>query len=119
MSTTPSRSRGGPAPAPEDDRSEDLIMNKGWGGIHPGVFWPSLIVRGVACLFAIGFPEATDRALGAIQQNVVSGFGSSPSIRHILISTGIGHSSPRKARDWSETKSSSSTKLALWIAARC
>ena len=79
MSTTPSRTPGGPAPAPapapEDDRPEDLIMNKGWGGIHPGVFWPSLIVLGVACVFAIGFPEATDQALGAIQQNIVSGFG--------------------------------------------
>ncbi len=58
---------------PEDP--EDLLMNKGPGGIHPGVFWPSLAVLGLACVFAIGFPDATGEALGSIQKNVVGTFG--------------------------------------------
>lgn len=65
-----------PAAATEPDGpDESLVMNTGWGGIHPGVFWPSLIVLTVACVLTIGFPDASAKALGAIQENIVSGFG--------------------------------------------
>lgn len=58
-----------------DEARNPLIMNTGPGGIHPGVFWPALLVLLLACVAAIGFPEATGAALAAIQTNIVSGFG--------------------------------------------
>ncbi|WP_345780130.1 BCCT family transporter [Ornithinimicrobium faecis] len=76
MSATPTPTNQNPSGSqPAERTDEDLIMNKGPGGIHPGVFWPSLIVLAIACVFTIGFPEASDKALGAIQDNIVGGFG--------------------------------------------
>lgn len=68
-------SENAPPPEPGKAPADDLIMNKGWGGIHAAVFWPALIVLVVACFFAIGFPNGTEAALAAIQENIVGTFG--------------------------------------------
>ena len=59
-----------PPPTPRASR----IGGRGPGGIHPGVFIPALAILVIACVFAIGFPEATETALTAVQTNIVGGF---------------------------------------------
>ncbi len=41
----------------------------------PGVFWPSLVVLGVASALAIGFPDSTREVLSSVQSQIVSLFG--------------------------------------------
>ena len=62
-------------PPPPPSRPEERVGGRGPGGIHPGVFFPGLLVLILACFFAIVFPEGTEKALKSIQTNIVGSFG--------------------------------------------
>lgn len=51
------------------------VHGRGPGGTHPAVYWPALAVIAVVAGLAIAFPAAAERAVGAIQENVVGAFG--------------------------------------------
>ncbi|NED98066.1 BCCT family transporter [Phytoactinopolyspora alkaliphila] len=45
------------------------------GGVTPWVFYPSLVIIGLAVVIAIIWPDDVGEALGTIQENIVGGFG--------------------------------------------
>src|SRR5690554_2022098 len=61
-----------PGTAPEGARQR---YGTGWGGIAPRVFWPGLGIILTVALVAVIFPEQSERAVGALQENVIGAFG--------------------------------------------
>ncbi len=61
MSVDEARSSTTAAPEPVSARSGIL------SSVVPGVFWPSLVVLGVASALAIGFPDGTREVLSSVQ----------------------------------------------------
>ncbi len=61
-----------PPPGPSDDPVRETGRK---GSIAPRVFFPALIVLGLVVLIAILAPEATETALGTVQETIVGAFG--------------------------------------------
>ena len=58
--------------------TDELIMDSGKGGIHPGVFYPALAILLAACFAAIVFPSATESAPTNILRRLLPVDGHEP-----------------------------------------